>query len=192
MEAKHITIDSELSLISDDLARVEEVLYQEARSEAQLIFAVSDHILKSGGKRFRPALLLLASRLCGYQGGENAYYAAAIEYAHTATLLHDDVVDEASVRRGKESANVLWGNQASVLVGDYLLFKSFNIIHQLGNYRILGLLNEIALQMAEGEAYSSTGAAGSKSPDGRRRGLPARPARPDRNHGSGIFLDHHR
>jgi octaprenyl-diphosphate synthase len=153
MEAQSSNIDSELSLVSEELARVEEVLCQEARSEAQLILSVSDHILKSGGKRFRPALLLLASRLCGYKGGENVFYAAAIEYAHTATLLHDDVVDEASVRRGKPSANIVFGNQASILVGDYLLFKAFTVIHQLGNYRILGLLNEIALQMAEGEAF---------------------------------------
>jgi octaprenyl-diphosphate synthase len=153
MEQKDISRDFELGLISEELSRVEEILFQELRSEVQLIFAVSEHILKAGGKRFRPALLILSSKLCGYQGGENAFYAAAIEYAHTATLLHDDVVDEATVRRGRKSANVLWGNQASVLVGDYLLFKSFNVIHQLGNYRILGLLNEIALQMAEGEAF---------------------------------------
>ena len=153
MEQKNIGSDFELGLINSELARVEEVLYQELRSEVQLIFSVSEHILKAGGKRFRPALLILSSKLCGYQGGENVFYAAAIEYAHTATLLHDDVVDEAVVRRGQKSANLLWGNQASVLVGDCLLFKAFNVIHQLGNYRILGLLNEIALQMAEGEAY---------------------------------------
>jgi octaprenyl-diphosphate synthase len=143
----------ELGLISEELARVEEVLYQEARSEAHLIFEVSDHILKSGGKRFRPALLLLSSRMCNYQAQDVVHYAAAIEYAHTATLLHDDVVDEARLRRGRPSANALWGNQGSVLVGDYLLFKAFNMIMQMGNYRILGLLNDIALQMAEGEAF---------------------------------------
>jgi octaprenyl-diphosphate synthase len=153
MEMKSTGLDSHLGLVGEELARVEEILDQEARSEAQLIFKVSDHILKSGGKRLRPALLLLASRLCGYQGGENVYYAAAIEYAHTATLLHDDVVDEAEIRRGRPSANILFGNKASVLVGDYLLFKAFTVVHQLGNYRILGLLNEIALQMAEGEAW---------------------------------------
>jgi len=153
MEAKSTLQAEKLSLISDELARVEEVLDQEVRSEAQLIFSVADHILKSGGKRFRPALLLLASKLCGYKGGEDIYYAAAIELAHTATLLHDDVVDEATVRRGRPAANTLWGNQASVLVGDYLLFKGYTIVHQLENYRIVGLLNEIALQMAEGEAY---------------------------------------
>jgi octaprenyl-diphosphate synthase len=152
-EQKTISQDFELGLIQEELARVEEVLFSELRSEVQLIFSVADHILKAGGKRFRPALLILSSKLCGYQGGENVYYAVAIEYAHTATLLHDDVVDEASVRRGRKSANILFGNQASILVGDYILFKSFNVIHQLGNYRILGLLNEIALQMAEGEAF---------------------------------------
>lgn len=153
MEQKSGQREIELGLISEELAQVEQILFQEARSEAQIIFEVSDHILKSGGKRFRPTLLLLSSRLCGYPGKDNIYYAAAIEYAHTATLIHDDVVDEARMRRGKPSANLLWGNQASVLVGDYLLFKAFNIILQLGNYRILGLLNDIALQMAEGEAF---------------------------------------
>jgi len=153
MEPKRNAKEIELGLISEELAQVEEVLYQEARSEAQIIFEVSDHILKSGGKRFRPALLLLSSRLCGYPGKDNIYFAAAIEYAHTATLIHDDVVDEATMRRGKPSANVLWGNPASVLVGDYLLFKAFNLILQMGNYRILNLLNDIALQMAEGEAF---------------------------------------
>ncbi len=153
METKRVGKEIELGLISEELAQVEEVLFQEARSDAQIIFEVSDHLLKSGGKRFRPSLLLLSSRLCGYQGKDNVYYAAAIEYAHTATLIHDDVVDEARTRRGRPSANVLWGNQASVLVGDYLLFKSFNLILQMGNYRILGLLNDIAMQMAEGEAF---------------------------------------
>ena len=153
MDTKGARPEVELGLINTELAQVEEILFQEARSEARLIFEVSDYILKSGGKRFRPALLLLSSHLCNYQGGKAVYYASAIEYAHTATLLHDDVVDEAKMRRGKSSANFIWGNQGSVLVGDYLLFKAFNMILQLGNIRILGLLNEIALQMAEGEAF---------------------------------------
>jgi len=152
MEGKGKQSSFELGLISQELAEVEEILLKETRSEARLIFQVSDHILKSGGKRFRPALLILSSRLCGYQGKEAIYYGAAIEYAHTATLLHDDVVDEARMRRGRVSANQLWGNQASVLVGDYLLFKAFQLILALSNVRILNLLNEIALQMAEGEA----------------------------------------
>jgi len=153
MEEKDKQSGVELGLISQELAEVEEILYKECRSEARLIFQVSDHILKSGGKRFRPALLILSSRLCGFKGKEAVYYGAAIEYAHTATLLHDDVVDEARMRRGKISANQLWGNQASVLVGDYLLFKAFQLILALKNVRILNLLNEIALQMAEGEAF---------------------------------------
>jgi octaprenyl-diphosphate synthase len=153
IEGKSYQKEFELGLISEELQQVEEVLSQEVRSEAHIIFEVSSHILKSGGKRFRPALLLLSSQLCGYQGKDHIYYAAAIEYAHTATLIHDDVVDEANMRRGKPSANILWGNQASVLVGDYLLFKAFSLILQLGNYRILNLLNDIALQMAEGEAF---------------------------------------
>ena len=152
MEEKDKQGGVELGLISQELAEVEEILLKETQSEARLIFQVSDHILKSGGKRFRPALLILSSRLCGYQGKEAIYYGAAIEYAHTATLLHDDVVDEARMRRGRISANQLWGNQASVLVGDYLLFKAFQMILALSNVRILNLLNEIALQMAEGEA----------------------------------------
>jgi len=156
MDTKSNSREFELGLISEELARVEEILYEESRSEAQLIFQVSDYILKSGGKRFRPALLLLSSKLCGYEGKDAVYYGASIEYAHTASLLHDDVVDEAKLRRGKPSANSLWGNRESVLVGDYLLFKSFQIILHLGNLQILNLLNEIALQMAEGEAYQLT------------------------------------
>jgi len=143
-------------LIGAELKEVERVLHDQSRSEVRLVMQVSDHILESGGKRFRPTALLLAARLCGYRGPRAVSYAAAIEYAHTSTLLHDDVVDEAVTRRGRPSANGIWGNQTSVLVGDYLLFKAFHLLLRNENPRILNLVNQIAIQMAEGEAYQLT------------------------------------
>ena len=144
------------ALIGAELLEVERVLHDQSRSEVRLVMQVSDHILQSGGKRFRPAALLLSARLCGYRGPQAVSYAAAIEYAHTSTLLHDDVVDEATTRRGRLSANGLWGNQTSVLVGDYLLFKGFHLLLRNENPRVLKLVNQTAIQMAEGEAYQLT------------------------------------
>ena len=143
-------------LIGAELKEVERVLHDQSRSEVRLVMQVSDHILQSGGKRFRPSVLLLSARLCGYRGPRAVSYAAAIEYAHTSTLLHDDVVDEATTRRGRPSANGIWGNQTSVLVGDYLLFKGFHLLLLNENPRVLKLVNQVAIQMAEGEAYQLT------------------------------------
>ncbi len=143
-------------LIGAELKEVERVLHEQSRSEVRLVMQVSDHILESGGKRFRPTALLLAARLCGYRGPRAVSYAAAIEYAHTSTLLHDDVVDEATTRRGRPSANRIWGNQTSVLVGDYLLFKGFHLLLLNENPRILEIVNQTAILMAEGEAFQLT------------------------------------
>jgi len=143
-------------LISRELNEVERMLRAESRSEVRLVMQVSHHILQGGGKRFRPMALLLSARLCGYQGRQAVAYATAIEYAHTSTLLHDDVVDQAAIRRGRPSANGIWGNQTSVLVGDYLLFKAFHLVLQNENPRILKLVNAVAIRMAEGEAYQLT------------------------------------
>lgn len=143
-------------LIRRELQKVERILRQESRSEVRLLMEVADHILESGGKRFRPAVLLLSAKLCGYSGPRAVAYAAAIEYAHTSTLLHDDVVDEAKTRRGRPSANGIWGNQASVLVGDYLLFRGFSLLIQNENSQILRLVNSVATEMAEGEAFQLT------------------------------------
>lgn len=152
METKETIYGFELGLVGEDLARLEEILYKESQSEVPLVSRVSEHILKSGGKRFRPTLLILSSKLCGCEEDDYLYYAAAVEFAHTATLLHDDVVDSAMTRRGKASANFLFGNQISVLVGDFLLFKAFLLLLRNNNLRVMNLVNDIAIQMAEGEA----------------------------------------
>ncbi|OGP60650.1 MAG: hypothetical protein A2V67_10500 [Deltaproteobacteria bacterium RBG_13_61_14] len=143
-------------LIRRELRELERILREQSRSEVRLLMEVADHILESGGKRFRPAVLLLSAKLCGYSGPRAVAYAAAVEYAHTSTLLHDDVVDEALTRRGRPSANGIWGNQASVLVGDYLLFRAFYLLIENEDPRIMKLVNSVATQMAEGEAFQLT------------------------------------
>jgi octaprenyl-diphosphate synthase len=143
-------------LIRRELKELERILREQSRSEVRLLMEVADHILESGGKRFRPAVLLLSAKLCGYSGPRAVAYAAAVEYAHTSTLLHDDVVDEALTRRGRPSANGIWGNQASVLVGDYLLFRAFYLLIENEDPRIMKLVNSVATQMAEGEAFQLT------------------------------------
>lgn len=143
-----------LGLVRKDLEAVERLLERETRSDVKLVMQVSGHILSSGGKRFRPMLTLLSARLVGLRKKrELIAYAAAMEFAHTSTLLHDDVIDEAELRRGQVSANRLFGNAPSVIIGDYLISKSFLLLladHQLG---VMRLISEIALKMAEGEAY---------------------------------------
>lgn len=140
-----------LDLIKDDLKEVEKILFDQSRSDVSLVTQVNEHLLQSGGKRFRPSLLLLSGRLCGYEGRDQLLCAAAVEYAHTATLLHDDVIDEARSRRGRSSANRVFGNKASVLVGDYLLFQGFRLVMEVRNLRIMDLITDIAVRMAEGE-----------------------------------------
>ncbi len=143
--------DLDLSLIRDDLDEVEKILLDQVASEVALVNQVGRHLLNSGGKRFRPCLVLLSSRLFGHEGRDSLVCAAAVEYAHAATLLHDDVIDEATCRRGRPSANRLFGNKASVLVGDYLLFQGFQLVMRLRNMRILDVINKTAVRMAEGE-----------------------------------------
>ena len=108
-------------------------------------------MLSSGGKRVRPALLLLAARMCGYRGDKAVPLASVVEFIHTATLLHDDVVDSATLRRGLASANTLWGNEASVLVGDFLFSKSFSLMVGVGSLDILRVLSSATTVIAEGE-----------------------------------------
>ena len=118
---------------SDDLNRVEECMEESLRSDIHLIPQVIHHIIGSGGKRFRPLLLLAAADLCGYRGERRDTMSVAIEFVHTATLLHDDVIDSAEIRRGSVSANNIWGNAASVLVGDYLYSTAFKLMTSDGN-----------------------------------------------------------
>jgi len=140
-----------LALIGADLKNVEEQFKKDLASDVPLIRKVGEYVLSSGGKRIRPALLLLAARLCGYVGDRHVPLASVIEFIHTATLLHDDVVDDAHLRRGIASANTLWGNEASVLVGDFLFSKSFSLMVRDGDLRILQVLADATTMIAEGE-----------------------------------------
>jgi octaprenyl-diphosphate synthase len=138
-------------LFGDDIKQVEDHMESYLRSEVRLIPEIIRHIIDSGGKRFRPLLLLASSALCGYTGDRRYPLAAVIEFIHTATLLHDDVIDEADTRRGKASANRVWGNAASVLVGDFLYSKSFRLLTEYGNLDIIKLLSTTTNTMSEGE-----------------------------------------
>ena len=144
-------IQEVIALIKEDMLRVEEEFKKHLLSDVYLIRRVGEYILNSGGKRFRPLMVLLASRLCGYGGSLHIPLAVVVEFIHTATLLHDDVVDNATLRRGRSSANAIWGNGSSVLVGDYLLSKAFSITVEQGNLRILDILSNTTTRMAEGE-----------------------------------------
>jgi octaprenyl-diphosphate synthase len=138
-------------LFGDDIKQVEGHMESYLRSEVRLIPEIIRHIIDSGGKRFRPLLLLASSALCGYHGDRRYPLAAVIEFIHTATLLHDDVIDDADMRRGKASANRVWGNAASVLVGDFLYSKSFRLLTEYGNLDIIKLLSTTTNTMSEGE-----------------------------------------
>jgi octaprenyl-diphosphate synthase len=119
----------------------------------KLIPEVSHHLIGSGGKRFRPLLLLICAGLCGYKGNNRFPMAAVMEFIHTATLLHDDVIDQAIMRRGKTSANNIWGNAASVLVGDFLYSKSFTLMTEIENIALLKMMSEVTNVMSEGEVF---------------------------------------
>ena len=140
-----------LNIIGDDLKLVELQFRKDLQSDVPLIRKVGEYVLSSGGKRVRPALLLLAARLCGYTADKAVPLASVVEFIHTATLLHDDVVDSATLRRGLASANTLWGNEASVLVGDFLFSKSFSLMVGVGSLDILRVLSGATTVIAEGE-----------------------------------------
>lgn len=144
-------ISKVVSLIKDDLLLVEADLKKNLSCDVSLISKVGEYVLMSGGKRLRPVLLLLSSGLCGYNGKRHIPLASVMEFIHTATLLHDDVVDNAEIRRGNTSANSVWGNEASVLIGDYMYAKSFSVMIEDGDIRILNLLSRATTRMAEGE-----------------------------------------
>ncbi|MCI4662274.1 MAG: polyprenyl synthetase family protein [Neomegalonema sp.] len=123
---------------------------------APLIPELAAHLIEAGGKRLRPVLTLAAAQLCGYQGEHHIRLAATVEFIHTATLLHDDVVDESDRRRGRASANILWGNKAPVLVGDYLFSRSFQLMVETDNIRVLDILAQASAVIAEGEVLQLT------------------------------------
>ncbi|MBN1142443.1 MAG: polyprenyl synthetase family protein [Deltaproteobacteria bacterium] len=133
------------------LEGVEERIAAHLRSDVALIHQVSGHLLSGGGKRIRPLLVILSARLCGYDRPELLDLASAVEFIHTASLLHDDVVDGSCLRRGRASANVIWGNEASVLVGDFLFARSFTLLVRFGNPRIMEILSGATEVMAKGE-----------------------------------------
>jgi len=141
-----------LSIISSDLEEVENELEANIKSPVPLVYEISKHLLGSGGKRLRPAVLLLSSGACGrLEGRERIYSAAALELIHTATLLHDDVVDDAKLRRGKPSSNIVWGNKATVLVGDFMLAKALGLIQSCGDLELIKAVTDAAAKLAEGQ-----------------------------------------
>jgi octaprenyl-diphosphate synthase len=130
-----------------------------ASEHAPRIPEVTAHLVEAGGKRLRPLLTLAAARMCGYDGPHHIHLAATVEFIHTATLLHDDVVDESRQRRGRPTANLLWDNKSSVLVGDYLFARSFQLMVETGSLRVLDILSNAAATIAEGEVLQLTAAA---------------------------------
>jgi octaprenyl-diphosphate synthase len=140
-----------VQLVEDDLVKVEELFQEQVRSDVKLVGEIGRYIQEGGGKRIRPALLLLACRICGYRGERAILLAAVVEFIHTATLLHDDIIDEATVRRGRRSVNSRWGNDITVLLGDFLYTKSMSMALSQDNLRILRLLSDVTLRMIEGE-----------------------------------------
>ncbi len=139
------------SLLAADMKAVDAVIRERLHSDVALVRQVADYIVGSGGKRLRPALLLLTAGAVGYRGVEHHALAAVVELIHTATLLHDDVVDESNLRRGRETANALFGSAASVLVGDFLYSRAFQMMVGVGNMRVMELLAEATNVIAEGE-----------------------------------------
>ncbi|HET7063990.1 MAG TPA: polyprenyl synthetase family protein [Rudaea sp.] len=139
------------ALASADMARVDALIRARLASDVVLINQVAEHIIGGGGKRLRPMLVLLAAQASGYRGHDHVLLAAVVEFIHTATLLHDDVVDESDLRRGRQTANALWGNAASVLVGDFLYSRSFQMMVEADDMRVMRLLADTTNQIAEGE-----------------------------------------
>lgn len=137
--------------VAPDLQAVDQVIRARLASDVVLVNQVSEYIIQSGGKRIRPLVTVLAGRACGTSGNALANAAAIVEFVHTATLLHDDVVDESSLRRGHETANAVWGNQASVLVGDYLYSRAFEMMVDLNHMRIMDVMASATNRIAEGE-----------------------------------------
>ena len=145
------SIEALVGLVAADMDRVNATIIARTGSEVTMIPEVANHLISSGGKRLRPMLTLAMAHLAGYSGDGHIKLAASVEFMHTATLLHDDVVDESEMRRGKLSARMLWGNEASVLVGDFLLGQAFRMMVEVGSLRALDILSSAAATIAEGE-----------------------------------------
>lgn len=146
-----MTLSEIKALIADDIKAVDQLILNRLASDVVLINQIGHYIINSGGKRLRPLLVLLSARACGYQGQDHLTMAAVIEFIHTSTLLHDDVVDESDTRRGNKTANEVWGNAASVLVGDFLYSRSFEMMVEPGIMKIMQVMSEATNVIAEGE-----------------------------------------
>jgi len=144
------------TLVAGDMNRVNEVILGRMRSDIPLIPELAGHLIAGGGKRMRPMLTLSSARLIGYEGSRHHRLAAAVEFIHTATLLHDDVVDGSDLRRGRRTANIIWGNPASVLVGDFLFSRSFELMVEDGSLKVLKILSNASAVIAEGEVNQLT------------------------------------
>jgi len=144
-------LDAIRGQLGDDWPAVNREIARQLHSDVALVNSVSHYIINSGGKRLRPLLVLLAARACGYGGDQHVTAAAIIEFIHTATLLHDDVVDASDLRRGQNTANSVFGNEASVLVGDFLYSRSFQLMVEIGQMRIMDVLADATNTIAEGE-----------------------------------------
>ncbi|PZM07770.1 polyprenyl synthetase family protein [Rhizobium tubonense] len=140
-----------VDLTKADMERANQLILSKAGSDVQMIPEVAEHLISSGGKRLRPMLTIASSLLFGYKGDNHIKLATSVEFLHTATLLHDDVVDESDLRRGRSTARMIWGNQASVLVGDFLLGQAFRMMVEVGSLEALDVLSSAACVIAEGE-----------------------------------------
>ncbi|RMG31172.1 MAG: octaprenyl diphosphate synthase [Gammaproteobacteria bacterium] len=145
-------IEDVRALMREEMAAVDRLIQSRLHSDVLLINQLGHYIINSGGKRLRPLLVVLAANACGYRGGNHHHMLAAIvEFIHTATLLHDDVVDASELRRGQQTANAIWGNEASVLVGDFLYSRAFEMMVEVGSMRIMDLMSHTTNAIAEGE-----------------------------------------
>src|ERR1700685_4430333 len=144
-------LDALAGLVAEDMGAVNQLIIQRMESHVPLIPQLAGHLIAAGGKRLRPILTLASAKLCGYDGIRHHKLAACVEFIHTATLLHDDVVDASLLRRGLASANAVFGNQAPVLVGDFLFARAFQLMVEDGSLIVLGILSRTAATIAEGE-----------------------------------------
>ena len=156
MDNPYLDIKEIQKIVSNDLHEVNNVIINNIGNEVPLIKDLSKHILASGGKRIRPMVTLLSSTLCNYSGKNHLFLAACVEFIHTATLLHDDVIDESKIRRGVATANDIFGNKTSVLVGDFLFSRAFELMVQNGSKQILEILSKASSTIAQGEVLQLT------------------------------------
>ncbi len=156
---QNASIDAIVDLTRADMAEVNRMILAMAGSNVALIPEIAEHLISSGGKRLRPMLTIASAHACGYRSGDgHVKLAASVEFMHTATLLHDDVVDESDLRRGRKTARTIWGNQASVLVGDFLLGQAFKTMVEVGSLTALDILSRASAVIAEGEVWQLSAA----------------------------------